>query len=780
MRHRAAGGLVLCCAAVAWAAPPSPESYFGQRMGADHLVLDWSQVVSYFRALERESDRIKVEELGRSTEGRPFIAATIASAETLRKLDRYREIQRRLADPRITSAADAEGLIGEGKAVVLITCSIHATELASTQTAVEFAWRLITEDKPRFRAILRDTVFLLVPSLNPDGVDIVTRWYRRTLGTPFEGTGPPELYQKYVGHDNNRDWYMFTQAETRLTIAGLHNVWHPQIVYDVHQMGSNAARIFVPPWMDPIEPNIDAILMQESTMIGTAMAADLTAAGRQGVAIHAMYDFWAPSRHYQAFHGGMRILTESASAKLATPATVQAEQLDRNALGYNARERSWNFLEPWGGGTWRLRDIVDDQLIAMESCLYQAAIHREELLRNFYRVGQRQAGRQSPWGFVIPAEQRDPGATQKLLETLAFGQVEIAHNAAGDHVIRMAQPYSGWAKALLERQHYPDLRLYPDGPPQRPYDVTAHTLPLLMGVRVEATDSPVEGLTPGIVPRKAATGLPAADSDSWRAINRAWAGGGRVWRNRASGDFAVSDPGGGWQVLERPRIGLYRRVIPNNDEGWTRWLLEQFGFAYAPLGNKEIAAGGLRKHFDVIVFPDAPASSMENGYRAGSMPPEFTGGLGSTGADALREFAGGGGTLVFLNRSSGYAIRHLRMAARDVTQGIAESELYSPGSLLNARVDVHHPLALGAPQEIAIWVERSPAWETGEAAPVRYPEANLLASGWLLGEKRLAGKAALVEARLGGGHVILFGMRPQYRAQSYLTFKLFFNALVGR
>ncbi len=257
-----------------------------------------------------------------------------------------------------------------------------------------------------------------MPSLNPDGVDIVTRWYRRTLGTPFEGTSPPELYQKYVGHDNNRDWYMFTQKETQLTIAKLHNVWHPQIVYDVHQMGSNAARIFVPPWLDPIEPNIDAIIMQESNMIGTAMAADLTAAGQKGVAIHAMYDFWTPSRHYQAFHGGMRILTESASAKLASPITVKADQLETEALGYNARERSWNFLEPWPGGVWQLRDIVDDQLIAMESCLYQAALHREELLRNFYKIGQRQMARKSPWGFVIAAGQRDPGATRKLLETL--------------------------------------------------------------------------------------------------------------------------------------------------------------------------------------------------------------------------------------------------------------------------------------------------------------------------------------------------------------------------
>ena len=777
-------GLLACLLAcgLAQAAVPSPEAYFGHRMGSDHFVLDWDKVVSYFQTIQANSDRIRVEELGKSTEGWAFIAATIASPETLRHLDRYLEIQRRLADPRLTSEAEAKKFAAEGKTVVLITCSIHATELASTQTAVEFAYRLLTEDTPRVRAILENTIFLLVPSLNPDGVDIVTRWYRRTLGTPFEGTGPPELYQKYVGHDNNRDWYMFTQKETQLTIAKLHNVWHPQIVYDVHQMGSNAARIFVPPWLDPIEPNIDAILMQESNMIGTAMAADLTGAGQKGVAIHAMYDFWTPSRHYQAFHGGMRILTESASAKLASPITVEAGQLEHDALGYNAQERSWNFLEPWPGGVWRLRDIVDDQLIAMESCLYQAALHREELLRNFYKIGQRQVARKSPWGFVIPLiQQRDPGATRKLLETLTFGQVEIETTHSGDSVIRMAQPYSGWAKALLERQHYPDMRLYPGGPPQRPYDVTAHTLPLLMGVRVDAIDAPVAS-SPGPASTLHSLRLEASDSDSWVAINRIWSSGGAVWQNISTGDFAAEDRGPGWKLLQRPRIGLYRSFIPNNDEGWTRFLLEQFGFPYTSLENKEIQAGGLRQHFDVIVFPDASAASMESGHKAGSMPPEFTGGLEAKGADALREFAAAGGTLIFLNRASEYATQHLGVAARNVVHGVSNSEYYSPGSILKARLDTHHPLAAGLPEDLAIWSEQSPAWDiqgdAQESAPVRYPDTNLLASGWLLGEKYLAGKAALVDARLGAGHVILFGMRPQYRAQSYQTFKLFFNALL--
>lgn len=761
-------------------AVPTPKSHFGHEIGVDRELLDWDNVVSYFRTLAAASDRIRVEELGKTVEGRPFIAATIAEPDTLRHLDRYREIQRRLADPRITSEAEAEPLVGEGKMVVLLTCSIHSTEVASTHTAIEFAYRLLTEDKPRFRAILHNTILLLVPSLNPDGVDLVTRWYRRTLGTAYEGTSPPELYQHYIGHDNNRDWYMFTQPETRLTVEKLHNAWHPQIVYDVHQQGEYASRIFVPPWLDPIEPNVDAILAQEMNMVGTAMATDLTAAGKKGVAIHAAYDFWTPARHYQAFHGGLRILTESASAHLATPVTVRRDQLDEDALGYNARERSWNFLEPWEGGDWHLRDIIDYQLIAFESCLYQAAIHREELLRNFYRIGQRAIARTEPVGFLIPAKQRDPGATRKLLETLAFGAVEIGRAADGSHIISMAQPYSSWAKALLERQHYPDMRQYPGGPPVRPYDVTAQTLPLLMGVDVEALEKPFTG---ALVREESAGTSPAesfaaADTDSWLTINRIWKTGGAVWRDPVTGNFAESQDGAGWKQVRRPRIGLYKSFVPAADEGWTRWLLEQFEFRYASVGNREIQAGHLRDRFDVLVFPDQPVSELEDGFAKGAMPEEFTGGLEDTGASALREFAAQGGTLIFLNRSTAYAAEVLGVKAKNVVAGISNREFYAPGSLLNVVLDTHHPLTLGLPREIAIWSEHSPAWEVDGQAIARYPDGQILASGWLLGAKLLAGRSALIDAPMGKGRVILFGMRPQYRGQSYQTFKLFFNALV--
>jgi hypothetical protein len=251
-----------------------------------------------------------------------------------------------------------------------------------------------------------------------------------------------------------------------------------------------------------------------------------------------------------------------------------------------------------------------------------------------------------------------------------------------------------------------------------------------------------------------------------------------VWRDPVSGDFAASQKSPAWKQLRRPRIGLYKSFIPNIDEGWTRWLLEQFEFAYTSAGNQDLQSGDLRQRFDVIVFPDQAAQEIENGYSKGAMPPEFIGGLGDAGAAALREFASRGGTLVFLNRASAYAMQILGVKAKNVLDGVSNRDFYAPGSLLNVTLESGSPLTLGLPREIAIWNEHSPAWESGEGAIARYPDAQILASGWLLGEKLLAGRAALVDARLGAGHVILFGMRPQYRGQSYQTFKLFFNALV--
>ena len=726
------------------ASVPTPESHFGHVIGADRTVLDWDRVVSYFRALGASSDRILIRELGESTDGRPFIAAVISAPETLKRLDHYQWIQKKLADPRTTPLEEADKLIAEGRTVVLITCTIHSTEIASTHTAVEFAWRLLAEDSPRFRHILDNVIILLVPSMNPDGLDLVARWYRKTLGTPFEGTEPPELYHKYTGHDNNRDWYFFTQRETRLAVSELHNAWRPQIHYDVHQMGRNGPRMFVPPWIDPIDPNIDPLIVQQCNQLGAGMAADLTAGGKTGVVVNALYDFWSPSRHYSAYHGGLRILSESASARLATPVLVRPDQLEGDGGGFDPRRPSWNHPEPWPGGAWRLRDIIDYQSIAWESLLRQAAQRREDLLRNFYEIGRRALGRTTPYAFVVPAEQQDPAAAQKLLETLAFGMVEIERDASGSHLIRMQQPYGAFAKALLERQIYPELRRYPGGPIRRPYDATAHTLPLMLGVRVDAIETPID-----------------VGRTSWSA---------------------AGPPAGPRNSNPRHplRIALYRSHVPSMDEGWTRWVLEQSGIPYTSAGNVDILSGALRERYDVILFPDQSPDTIQHGFKPGTMPPEYCGGLGD-GIRSLRDFVRDGGSLVFLNRSTEYAIERFDLKLKNVVRGLPETEYYSPGSLLNVALDTSHPLARGLPEDIAIWSEASPAWEvrgnSGARIIARYPAERILASGWLTGEKHLAGKAALVEVRAGRGRLILFGFRPQYRGQTWQTMKLLFNAL---
>ena len=281
------------------------------------------------------------------------------------------------------------------------------------------------------------------------------------------------------------------------------------------------------------------------------------------------------------------------------------------------------------------------------------------------------------------------------------------------------------------------------------------------------------------------TQLPASDTDSWKKVTAAWKAGRKVYRDINDGHFLIGDVAVATaRPLNKPRIGLYRSFIPSIDEGWTRWVFDQFGFEYTRLTNDAIRAGGLRRQYDVIIFASQSPSSIRNGYRESSMPKEYTGGLGDEGAQALRDFASRGGRLVFLNDASDYAVSALQLDLQNITRGVPNSKLYVPGSLLNVTLASGSPLTVGLPQHITIWNEGSPAWDEptgngGSAASVaNYPQDDLLASGWLLGEEILAGKSALLDLKVGQGHVILFGMRPQYRAQSYLTYKLLFNALV--
>ncbi|HEU4586959.1 MAG TPA: M14 family zinc carboxypeptidase, partial [Gemmatimonadaceae bacterium] len=737
----------------------------GFEPGTDRKLPSWKQVVDYFTALDRASPRVSVRTLGTTGMGRPFIAAFIGDSAVIANLPSYREIQRKLADPRTRESGERASLIANGKVVVLVTSSIHSTEVGGILTPTVLAYRLASGEDAETRSIRQNDLVILVPSLNPDGVDIVHDWYQSSMGKPWEGSGPPVIYNKYTGHDDNRDWYAFTQVETQLTIDSLHNVWHPAIVNDIHQQGPRASRLFVPPYMDPWEPNVDPIIAAGVNSMGMAMAWRLTAEGTTGIATNASYDAWTPSRSYQHYHAGIRILTETASARLATPIDLPFDSLG-GGRGFDPQVMSWNFVAPWPGGHWTIGDIVDYQTSATWALLVQAAVERGKWLESFARIGERAVeGRGAPgrkgWpvAYVVPARQVDTASLATMLRILQRGQVEIRRTRApfstdgvtyptGTYVILTAQPYGGFAKALLEIQHYPDLREYPGGPPKRPYDVTAQTLPLMMGVDVAAisdtltvaTTPPIGPITP---PELEVPGLSGKTSR---------------------------------------RIAIYRSYDPSMDEGWTRFIFDQYHIPFTSIVDRDVRAGRLHDRFDVILLPDQSPRGLARGVTR-PYPDSLKGGLGTEGAAALAEFVEDGGTLIAFNEASDYAIEALSLPVKNLLADLKSQDFYAPGSILRVTLDEQSPIARHMVAPPAIWFEEGPAFEITDPSKAKavatYPgEGDPLLSGWLLGGEKLHGKAALVDVERGKGHVVLFGFRPQYRAQTTATYPLVWGAML--
>jgi Zinc carboxypeptidase len=508
-----------------------PADFAGFAIGSDGNLVRWERIVDYMKRADEASPRIRTEQIGTTTLGNPFLLVTISSPENLAHLDAIQSRQRRIAHPDGLSEGEARKLANEPPAVLLITLNIHSTEIGSSQMALELVHRLATERSDWIDHVLDNVVFLLVPSMNPDGQIMVVDWYNETKGTEHAGASMPWAYHHYTGHDNNRDGFMMTQKESQLLAKVLYRDWYPQVYLDEHQMGQTDARIFVPPWTNPINPNVDPVIWGENGLLGYAMFSALHEAGKTGIINDTIYtSWWRGGFAMDAWwHNTVGLLTEVASARVATPTEQEKAMLGIPPKGpAPSREEMRRRLEndpgatlpaprdvmprnnyprPWLGGQWTLRDIVDYELIVTYTLLEGVANNRTMLIANQIQMGQRaiETGKKGgPYAFVFPAEQHDPGAATQLLQVLQQADVDI-HQAtepfeadgktfsAGSHVVLMAQPFRPYAKDLLEVQKHPTPSDFPPGTmSEQPYDVTGWTAPLQMGVRTETIDNPFE------------------------------------------------------------------------------------------------------------------------------------------------------------------------------------------------------------------------------------------------------------------------------------------------
>lgn len=837
---------------------PSPEEFFGFKMGADRKLARWDKIVEYFEKLESLSNKIKLYTLGDSTMGNPFIMAVISSRDNLERMDEIKEINAKLADPRTANEEEVENLINEGKSVVAFTMGLHASEVSAPQMSNELAYELLTEETPEIKKILEETVLLLFPSFNPDGQIMVVDYYNELLGTEYEGGRLPWLYHKYVGHDNARDGFQLTQVEGRMFVQQAFREWHAQAYVDFHQMGSSGARYYIPPYTDPINPNMDPLVWREHQLYGAQMGIRLQEEGKTGVESAVGYTgYWIPAFHLIGnFHNCASMITESASPLIATPIFIDPHQLGAGRRGRPEYKAQTTFPNPWPGGWWRLRDLVEQQKISAYATLEVAANLRGSVLRGLYVKARRniEKGRGPPRAYIIPKTQHDYLTALKMLEILSFAGVEIHRSKTtfqcgeaiypqGTHVIFLEQPLRGYIKTLMEQTSYPDnpWTRDRDGSPIRPYDMTTYTMAEFMGVKTIEADislnqdfekidciqypdnTTVESSLYGYL-------LDPVYNDCFTAVMKLLQKGYKVSRVTQKievqehkfepGAFHVesgsrieaelSELNKGLHLpcyplekdlslkkreLKLPRIAMYQRYLGGNmDEGWTRWLLENFGIPYETIMADDIEDGKL-SNYDVLILPSDSTMLLTGkgveqffqrwGMAMPKIPPQYSTFLGEKAEDAIRSFVKSGGTIVSLNESCDYIIDVFKLPITNVVKDAPPKDFYCPGSTLKIKVDNSTPTAYGMPSECLVVLWNSPAFsvlpnERNHEYKVvsRYPESRMLQSGWLIGEEKLSRKAAMIDAKYSDGRIILIGFRPQLRAQTHGTFKFLFNSLI--
>ncbi len=846
----------------------SPEEFFGHTMGADRKIARWDKIVEYFNKLQSESPLIEVIDMGPTTEGNPFLAVFISSEENLNNLERLQEINKQIADPEDLGDEDVEPLIEEGKAVAIQSMSLHATEIGGTQMSAELAYDLISRMDDEAKRIRDEVISIMVPSFNPDGQIMVTDWYNEWLGTDYEGGSVPFLYHKYCGHDNNRDAFMLNTVESNYMAELMFNTWPPQAYQDHHHMGSYGARLYVAPYSDPIHPYGDPLAWRELQWYGSHMAYKLEEEGKQGIVNAAIFSGWAHLGYHwiSIYHNIPSMLTESASAKLATPLYIHPEQLKAETktsslVGTRMLPRykeTTNFPDPWPGGWWTLRDIVEQQKIAAWAVLDHMARNKETVLWNQYQKAVRQTERGaegSPQVIIVPEDQHDPRTMELMIEKLITQGVKIYRaeepftadgyiHGTGSYLIPLAQPKMGLIKTLLLQTKFPDdsFTRMGDGTPHRPYDTATDTMAEFMGVSVHPadylSDFRVEPVTEyhrpvGYVDDDSKVGylIDTRENHAFKAVNLLLEQGvpiNRITEPIMAGDLelptgcflvesgyeekmspvaeecgvtfhALAEIVAEMKHVKRLKVGMYDRFWGGNiDTGWTRLCLEQYCFDYDLLYDKDILEGDLNE-YDVIIFTHDNPELITGGdalkkwwnenrpdYPLPDYPPEYQSGLGDDGKKKIADWTRNGGTLLCIGGSTEYAIDALELPIVNVLKGLSPKEFHCPGSTLRMYVENTHPAAYGMPEEALALFWSSPAFKIKpgpnnhlyEVVAV-YPEDNILESGWLVGEEKIADKIAAISAHVGEGRAVLMGPRIQHRCQTHGTFKLLFNSLLG-
>lgn len=849
--------MCLSCAAFSVAQNvPSPEDVYGFKVGADYKLADYSQIEDYLSKLDAASNRVKKIEIGETVLGRKMYLLFISTEENLAQLDKWKDISTKLARVQVNDD-EAVRLSQEGKAIVWVDGGMHSTELAHGQMTSELAYTLATSETEEMKKIRENVITLLMPVMNPDGLDIVVDWYRKNLGTPYETSRPPILYHYYMGHDNNRDWFMNIMPETYNVTKILYNEWYPQIVYNHHQSSPSWTKISLPPYADPVNPRIHPAITAGVSEVGSAMTKRFSLENMPGAIADNFYTmFWnGGGRTVPYYHNMIGILTETGHTT-PTPRFYDPEKLPKTVAGGTPTDGTdIMYPDPWKGGESHFRDAVDYMLTATWATLDLAADRKSNYLHNIYKMGKSavEKGKNGDlFAYVIGKEQWDSFEAVNLVNVLLQGGIEVERATKdftvngkdyeeGSYVIYTAQAFRPYLLDLMEKQDYPTRFQYPGGPPDTPYDLAGWTLPMQMGIDVDRVaesfnvqTEKVTGLVPyyeGDVNRNGAFGyaLSANTNAAVVATNKVLKAGGTAYKSMTefkagkatmpAGSYIVSGdkelmesfaqeygleftglaakPEVQLKKIHLPKVGLYKSWVANMDEGWTRYIMDEYEFDMDTLHDADIKTKDLSQ-YDAIIIPSQRPSSILHGHSNLSMPEKFTGGIGLKGSVALSDYVEEGGTLIAFDEASDFVIEQFGLPLRNAVANADSNDFFIPGSLIKAGVDTSHPLAFGMKDTVAVSFNRSRAFtidkqrKTGEGgkediadAPepdveviATYAAKDLLMSGWAMGEDRyIAKKPAMVKAKYGKGSAILFAFRPQFRAQPRGTFKLIFNAI---